>query len=216
MPHTPVSKDPLDSHDAFFRSLGRHRHPLPIALSGVPFALHPVRTAENLTIRDACPARADPLILLTLFPASLTGVAVYFVMSAPTVSGAVWVLVALTSTMLTALLAYRIRTAFNEFSFSFTDRACTLTRQRVTSLRRRVPAEEVYIIVRPCSIKDRIRPLASFTGNMVFVASGSAVVVCAVVESAAAAEQYAVGLQASTGISMARESVIVEGKGDLS
>lgn len=213
MPDRFKYSDSLDHHDIFFHSLRQHRYPLPIALNSVPFELIPARSTDSLIITDTWPAHADPLILFTLAPISLVCIAAYFMFTAPSVDRALFLMFTLLMTFLMACMAYRIRTAFNRFSFSFADRSCTLTRRRILTSQRHISADHVRVIVRPCAIKLN-RPLfASFSGHIVFVASGRSVVVCAVTESPFAAAHYADALHASTGIEVLHENVLVEGHG---
>lgn len=213
LPDSFEYSDPLDHHDVFFQSLCQHRYPLPIALNCVPFELTPARSADFLTITDTWPAHADPLILFTLFPLTTTCMAVYFMFTAPSTDHAMFLLLTLMLGAMMAYVAYRIRTAVNRFSISFADRSCTFTRRRMTTSQRHAPVEDVRIIVRPCTIKLKPSIFASFTGTIVFVASGKAVVVCAVTESPIAAADYADSLRASTGIDVLHENVLVAGYG---
>lgn len=211
MPDSFEYSDPLDHHDFFFM---RARDPRSwLALNAVPFELTPERSAYSLTITDTWPAHADPLILFTLAPLSCVCMTAYFMFTAPSVDHALGLLFTLLWTFLMAWMAYRTRTAFNRFSFSFADHSCALTRRLILTSHRHVSAAQVRIIVRPCTIKFKLPLFTSFAGHIVFVASGKAVVVCAITESPIAAAHYADALRASTGIAILHENVLVEGHG---
>ena len=200
----------LDHHEVLFHGLERRR--TPVAWNPVPFVLTWETRHDCTQMIDRDARHAHPLILVVIGLASTLAIPAYAVIDSwPNLSfGLVMGAICLAMPVaLIGFLAARLAMATN--ALTVRDRGSVVaSRGLIWTVRRHVSEGSGGVVVRPCSLRSKLAR-RRFEGHAVFVASGRASVVCAVVHSEAEATQYAKRLSQATGLPVAAETAILTG-----